>query len=122
MGLTYYRNTQTKTGAQQIRTLLNHGRQIAIDERTFVCVLVPTPTHLRFYVNDTCTGTPWRGSITDAEGNIPLPASFNVSASADPVFDYLGRALPATTYTVTNSATASTVTVSVATSGRVTIP
>ena len=37
-------------------------------------------------------------------------------------FDYLGRALPATTYTVTNSTTGSTVTVSVATSGRVSIP
>lgn len=122
VGLSYYRTTQTKTGAQQIRTLLNQARQIAIDERTFVCICVPAPTQLRFYVNDTCTGIPWRGSITDVEGNIPLPASFHVSASADPVFDYLGRALPAATYTVTNGATASTLTVSVATSGRITIP
>jgi prepilin-type N-terminal cleavage/methylation domain-containing protein len=45
-----------------------------------------------------------------------------LSASDSPVFDYLGRALPSMTYTVTNSTTGSSLTVSVATSGRVAIP
>ena len=87
-----------------------------------MCVQVATPTQMAFYVDSTCTGTPWVGSITDGAGNITLQPGFTVSASDSPVFDYLGRALPSMTYTVTNSTTGSTLTVSVATSGRVTIP
>lgn len=46
-----------------------------------------------------------------------------VTASASPVFDYQGRALPATTFTLTNNTTSgTTLTVSVATSRRITIP
>ena len=122
MVLSYHHNAQNTTGAQHIRTVLNQARQIAIDQKTFVCVQVPTPTQMSFYANSTCTGDPWVGTITDAEGKITLQPGFTVSASASPVFDYLGRALPGATYTVTNGTTASTLTVSVATSGRVTIP
>jgi len=120
--LTYYSNAQNTVGAQQIRTILNQGRQMALDRAAFVCVQVPTPTQMTLYLNSTCAGTPWVGSITDGAGNIALQAGFTVSASASPVFDYLGRALPPTTYTVTNTTTGSPLTVSVATSGRVTIP
>jgi prepilin-type N-terminal cleavage/methylation domain-containing protein len=122
MVLSYYHNAQNTTGAQQIRTLLNQARQIAMDQRTFVCVQVSAPTQMSFYVNTACTGAPWHGSITDAVGNITLQPGFTVSASANPVFDYLGGALPQATYTVTNTTTGSTLTVSVATSGRITIP
>jgi Tfp pilus assembly protein FimT len=122
MVLSYHHNAQNTTGAQHIRTVLNQARQIAMDQKTFVCVQVPAPTEMSFYANTTCTGTPWVGTITDAEGKITLQPGFTVSASASPVFDYLGRALPGATYTVTNGTTASTLTVSVATSGRVTIP
>ena len=51
-----------------------------------------------------------------------LQPGFTLSATANPVFDYLGRALPAATYTITSSTTGSTVTLSVSTSGRVSIP
>lgn len=122
MVLSYYHSAQVTTGAQHVRTLLNLARQIAIEQKTFVCVHVPTPTQMSFYVNSACTGTPWVGSITDGAGNIALQPGFTLSASDSPVFDYLGRALPGMTYTVTNSTTGSTLTVSVATSGRVTIP
>ena len=57
MVLNYYHSAQVTTGAQQVRTLLNLARQIAIDQKTFVCVNVPTPTQMAFYVNTTCTGT-----------------------------------------------------------------
>lgn len=122
MVLSYYHNAQNTTGAQQIRTLLNQARQIAVDQKTFVCVQVSAPAQMSFYVNTTCTGTPWLGSITDAAGNITLQSGFTVSASASPVFDYLGGALPEATYTVTNTTTGSTLTVSVTTAGRITIP
>jgi hypothetical protein len=54
--------------------------------------------------------------------NVNLQPGFTLSATANPVFDYLGRALPAATFTITNSTTGSTVSVSVATSGRISIP
>ena len=40
---------------------------------------------------------------------------------ADPVFSYLGAASPSATYTVTNTQTAATLQVFVASSGRVSI-
>jgi type II secretory pathway pseudopilin PulG len=122
MMVSYYHNAQNTAGAQHVRTLLNQARQIAIDDKALVCVLVPTPTQVAFVTDPSCSGPAWRGSITDAAGNIRLQPGFTVSASANPVFDYLGRALPPATYTVTNSSTGSTLTVTVATSGRITIP
>jgi prepilin-type N-terminal cleavage/methylation domain-containing protein len=105
-----------------IRTLLNQARQLAIDQKDFVCVQVPSPTQVSFYPNPTCSGTPWTGPNTDSAGNVNLQPGFTLSVTANPVFDYLGRALPAATFTITNSTTGSTVTVSVSTSGRVSIP
>lgn len=122
MVLSYYHSAQVTTGnpagpdPPQPRPANRHRSE------DFVCVHVPAPTQMSFYVNTTCTGTPWVGSISDGSGNITLPPGFTLSASDSPVFDYLGRALPGMTYTVTNSTTGSTLTVSVATSGRVAIP
>ena len=120
--LTYHQSAQVTTGAQHVRTLLNQARHLAMDQTGFVCVQVPSPTQVSFYPNATCSGTPRTGSITDSAGNVNLQPGFTLSTTANPVFDYLGRALPAATYTVTNSTTGSTVTVSVSTSGRVSIP
>jgi prepilin-type N-terminal cleavage/methylation domain-containing protein len=120
--LTYHQSARVTAGAQHVRTLLNQARELAMDQKGFVCVQVPSPTQVSFYPNATCSGPPWTGPITDPGGNVNLQPGFTLSATANPVFDYLGRALPATTYTVTNSTTGSTVTVSVATSGRVSIP
>lgn len=118
----YYRAAQLTTGAQQVRTLLNQARQLALLERGTMCVQVPTPTQLRYYGNGICTGSPWVSSVTDSGGNINLLPGFTVSASANPVFNSLGGAFPAAIYTVTNASTGSVQTISVATSGRVTIP
>jgi hypothetical protein len=107
---------------QHVRTLLNQARPLAIDQKDFVCVQVPSPTQISFYPNPTCNGTPWTAPNTDSAGNVNLQPGFTLSVSANPVFDYLGRALPAATFTITNSTTGSTVTVSVSTSGRVSIP
>ena len=120
--ISYHRAAQLTTGAQQVRTLLNQARQLALQEKGSICVQVPTPTQLRYYRNSTCTGTPWLSSVTDRDGNINLLTGFTVSASANPVFNNVGGAFPAATYTVTTASTGSIQTVSVATSGRVTIP
>src|SRR6266850_1687522 len=49
-------------------------------------------------------------------GNINLPAGITVTASANPIFNYVGSALPAATYTLTYTQTGATLTASVAAS------
>jgi len=122
LALTYHQGAQVTAGAQHVRTLLNQARQLAMDQKGFVCVQVPSPTQVSFYPNATCSGTPWTGPITDSAGNVNLQPGFTLSVTANPVFDYLGRALSAATFTITSSTTGSTVTVSVSTSGRISIP
>jgi hypothetical protein len=61
-------------------------------------------------------GRPW----TDSLGN-PAAPGIPFTDSADLVFSYLGAASPASTYTVTNTTTSQTLTVTVAASGRISI-
>ena len=70
--VTYHQSVQVTAGAQYVRTLLNQARQLAMNQKGFVCVQVPSPTQMSFYLNGTCSGTPWTGPITDAAGNANL--------------------------------------------------
>ena len=118
----YYHAAELTTGAQLVRTLLTQARQLALQDKGPICVQVSTPTQLRYYRNGSCAGSPLVSSVTDAGGNINLPSGSTVSVPANLVFNSLGGALPAAIYTVTNASTGSTQTISVATSGRITIP
>jgi type II secretory pathway pseudopilin PulG len=120
--LNYYQASQLTTAAQQVRTLLNQARALAIEHNGNACVMLPSTTQMQYYLNTTCTGTAWIGPGTDGVGNINLSPGVTVTASANPLFSFLGAALPAVTYTITNTTTAATLTVSVALSGRITIP
>jgi type IV fimbrial biogenesis protein FimT len=120
--LTYLRAAGLKSGAQQVVTLVNQARELAIKENANVCVTLPSATQMRYRVGACTTGTAWVGAGTDATGNINLPPGITVTASASPIFNYVGSALPAATYTLTYTQTGATLTVSVAASGRVTIP
>jgi len=53
--LTYHQSAQVTAGAQYVRTLLNQARQLAMDQKGFVCVQVPSPTQVSFYLNATCS-------------------------------------------------------------------
>ena len=120
--LSYYQASQLTTAAQQVRTLLSQARELAIKQNGNTCVQLASATQMQYYLNTTCTGSAWLGAGTDGVGNITLPQGVTVTASANPVFGYLGAALPAVTYTITNATTGATLTVSVALSGRITIP
>jgi prepilin-type N-terminal cleavage/methylation domain-containing protein len=125
--LRYYQAAALKAGAQQLVTLINQARELAIKENNKVCAKLSSATQMTYVRNstNTCTGSAWVGAGTDAAGNISLPAGITVTASADPpaIFDYLGSAQTSTaTYTLTNTQTNATLTVSVAASGRVSIP
>lgn len=119
--LSYYRAAGLKSGAQQVVILINQARELAIKENGNVCVTLPSATQMRYRLG-TCAGGAWVGVGTDATGNINLPPGVTASANANPIFNYVGSALPAATYTLTYPQTAAPLTVSVAASGRVTIP
>jgi prepilin-type N-terminal cleavage/methylation domain-containing protein len=119
--LSYYHAAGLKSGAQQVVTLINQARELAIKENGNVCVTLPSATQMSFRLGS-CAGTAWVGAGTDAAGGINLPPGITLAASANPVFSYVGSALPAATFTLTYAQTGATLTVSVAASGRVTIP
>ncbi len=120
--LSYYQAAGLKAGAQQVATLINQAREIAIKQNDSVCVKLPSATQMTYTLSSTCSGTVWVGAGTDTTGNINLPTGITATASANPVFNYVGAAQPAATYTLTNTQTNATLTVSVAASGRITIP
>jgi Tfp pilus assembly protein FimT len=119
--LSYLRAAGLKSGAQQVVTLMNQARQLAIKENGKVCVTLPSATQMSYRLGS-CAGSAWVGAGTNATGGINLPTGITAAANANPVFDYVGSALPAATYTLTNTQTGNTLTVSVAASGRITIP
>jgi len=113
--LNYYRTAQVRGAASDIAAYLNQGRQLAIQRNTGVCVNI-TATTIRYNLGG-CAGAAWIGPGTDAAGNINTPESITLTTTATPVFNYLGAAAPAATYTVTRGAYS--LTVSVSASGRV---
>ena len=118
--LRYRQAAILKAGAQQVATMINQARELAIKQNDSVCVKLPTSTRM-VYALGTCGGSAWVGAGTDAAGNMNLPAGTTMTASANPIFNYVGAALPAANYTLTNAQTGATLTVAVAASGRVTI-
>ena len=118
--LRYYQAATLKSGAQQFVALINQARELAIKENGNVCVKLSSPTQMTYALNS-CTGTAWVGAGTDAAGNINLPTGITATTAANPIFNYVGSALPAATFTLTNTQTSATLTVAVAASGRVTV-
>lgn len=119
--LRYYHAAGLKSGAQQVVTLINQARELAIKENQDVCVTLPSATQMSYRLGS-CMGIAWVGVGTDAAGGINLPPGVTATASANPIFNYVGSALPVATYTLTYTQTGAILTASVAATGRVTIP
>ena len=121
--LSYYQAAAVRSASQQVIALLNQGRELAIQSNSTqgVCVNLPSNTQMRFIQNG-CAGTVWTGPGTDAAGNINLPQGFTLGPATDVVFDYLGAAQPAVTYTMTNASSGTTLTIRVTVSGQVSSP
>jgi Tfp pilus assembly protein FimT len=117
--LTYYQASRLRVAAEEVAAFINQGRQIGIRENVGVCVHITTAA-MHYHIGG-CAGATWIGPGTDAAGNVAVPPGFTLTTSADPVFNYLGAATPAATYTVTNTQTNKNLKVVVAASGRVTI-
>ena len=123
--LSYRQAAILKSGAQQLAAMINQAREIAIKENCKVSVTLANSTQMTYVRSNTCTVTgAWVGVGTDAAGNINLPAGITATATAQPIFNYLGSLDPPSVavYTLTNTQTSATLTVSVVASGRVSIP
>lgn len=123
MLVSYWKAATLKAGAQELATVLNGARQIAIKDNTSVCV-EQSGTKVRYLKGSSpcSSGTVWTGPGTDSNGWFALSNDVQVTATtANVVFAYLGNATTTGAYTVTNPVDSKTLTVTVASSGRVTI-
>ena len=116
--LSFLRPATLRAGAEEMSTVLNRARQMAIRDNTTMCVQ-RTGGRLRYRVGG-CGGAVWTGPGTDEAGAIQLTNDITVANGPDVVFTYLGTATSAGTYTVAGQ-DGSTLTVIVAPSGRVSL-
>lgn len=117
--LSYLRTSALRTGAEEMVTVLNRARQLAIRDNSNMCV-TNDGTRVQYRIA-TCGGTVWTGPGTDVVGFIRLTNNITVASGQNVVFTYLGTATVAGTYTVTNPQDGRTMSVIVASSGRVAI-
>jgi prepilin-type N-terminal cleavage/methylation domain-containing protein len=127
--LMYWQSARLRTGAEELATVVNDGRQTAIAHNCTV-TLIQAANRVQFQLESGCPMPPycgslpctWRGPGTDSSGNFTLAGGMQVSAaSANVVFNYLGAATSPGTFTVRDPRTARSVNVVVARSGRVSI-
>ncbi len=119
--ISYWRAARLRAGAEELAAALNGARQLAISRNSTVCV-TNDGTRIRYHVGG-CGNAAWTGPTTDSQGWIRLTEGVRVTgATANPVFTFLGAANPAARFTVQHPTDGATLTVTVAASGRVTIP
>ena len=119
--LNYLRSARVRAGAQTVSAYLNEGRQLAIKTNGSVCV-AHTASTMQFKTTN-CSGAVINvAGLVGASGNIRLPENVSLTSTASAIFGQLGNAITGATYTVTDVPSARTLTVTVAPSGRITIP
>lgn len=120
MLVSYWRTSTLRAGAEELTAVLNGARQLAIKENRTVCVK-RNGTRVRYHI-PACIDPAWTGLGTASNGDIPLANNVTVSAAtADVIFTYLGAASTPGTFTVTNPVDGRTMSVIVASTGRVRI-
>jgi Tfp pilus assembly protein FimT len=115
--LSFIRTSTLRAGAEEMSTVLNRARQLAIQDNRSMCV-TRTGSHVQYRVGG-CGGAVWTGPGTDGTGLIRLANDITVAGGPDVVFTYIGTATSAGTYTVAKDG--QTLSVVVAPSGRVSL-
>lgn len=119
--LSYLEASQTRGAAQELMTLLNQARQLAITSNTSYRVEFDVAGNRLRFVR-TSDDTPWVGPGTDGQGYLRLVNNARITAaSANPVFASLGSVTPGATITVQNSQGTSSLSVVVSGAGRIRI-
>jgi prepilin-type N-terminal cleavage/methylation domain-containing protein len=116
--LSYLRTSRLRAGAEEMTTVLAQARQLAIKDATTMCV-TNNGSRVQYRVG-TCAGTVWTGPGTDSAGFIQLANNITVTAG-QVTFSYIGTAPVAGTYTVADPHDGRTLSVVVASSGRISI-
>ena len=119
--LSAYQAAAARADVEQVMALFNQAREVAIKQNSSVSLSLPSTQKMTFLLGS-CTGTAWVGAGTNGTGVINLPPGFTIGPLSTVTFTYLGAATAATTYTMTNSTTGGTTTISIALSGRVRSP
>jgi Tfp pilus assembly protein FimT len=123
---TYFRTAALRAGAEELVTVLNTARQLALSTNTTVCVTnTGAPLFRMQYRVGSCGGAVWTGTATDAAGNVVLTGGMQVAGTNNLCFSYLGAGTPtpapcvnAAVFTVTNPVGGATMNVTVASTGR----
>ena len=128
--LSYLQAAQTRGAAQEVATLLNQARQLAITRNRSVQVAFPAAipaNSVRFLFTTALPGDViradgtrcWIGPGTNGSGFITLSNNAALSAAAPFTFSSLGAATPAVTLTARNQGNTSCMDVVVNPTGRV---
>lgn len=118
--LTYWQSSRLSAGAEQLASVMNRARQLAIRQNTPVCV-ERSGTSVRMRTVS-CAGAIWTGVGTDSAGLIQIANDLQVSATtASAIFTNVGGASTTASYTLTDPGTGRSRSVVVSASGRVTI-
>ena len=115
--LSYVRTSAVRAGAEEMATVLNGARQLAIKDNKTMCV-TNNAGRVQYLIGG-CGTTAWTGPGTDSLGFIQLTNGISVTGP-QVVFTYIGTASSSGTYTVTGPQGA-TLKVVVVPSGRVSI-
>jgi len=122
--ISYLQSATLTAGTQELASILNRGRQVAITQNTLVCV-TQAGNRVRFLTGVTAAcggGVVWTGPGTDGTGFFTLANNVNViGATGNVVFNQLGAAPASGVYTVQNPVNGRTMRVTVAFTGRVTV-
>jgi Tfp pilus assembly protein FimT len=114
----YYQAAAARADVQTVITMFNQARELAVRQNDSVCVTFPSASQMALRLTN-CAGAVWTGAGTDSAGNINLPPGFTIGPLNTVTFNYLGAAGSVATYTMTNSTTSATSTISIALTGRV---
>jgi prepilin-type N-terminal cleavage/methylation domain-containing protein len=117
--LTYWQSSRLTAGAEELASVMNQARQLAIRQNTSVCV-ERTGANLRLRTVS-CAGTIWTGVGTDSAGLIAISNNLQVGGAASAVFTNVGGASTAGTFSVTNPTTGYSRNVQVTSTGQVII-
>lgn len=119
--LNYFRSAKVRAAAQTVSTILNQGRQMAIKNTQNPVALCITATTMQFR-QPNCGGASIAVvGLTGASNNIQAPEGITLTTTANATFTNLGNASPGATYTVTDTASGRTLSVTVAPSGRIAV-
>ena len=119
MMLSYWRAAALKGAAQELAAIANQARALSISRHTLVC-MDQQSNRVRLLTGG-CAGAAWVGAGTDANGWFSLDSGIAITTNPQVVFNPLGAATTAGTFTVHNPSDGNNMSVAVATTGRVTV-